>query len=151
MNKLLLLFLFVFCIAPSALYGKSETLLQKINNKISSVTHLIKRDKNKRDQLQFNLAHAETQSGMLQIKLDKIKLEIKQQIQQLQILQNNENNYQLQLTSQQQLLAKQLRANYILGRNPYLQMLLNEQDLGQISRTLTYYQYLNQTRANAIQ
>jgi len=152
MNKLahIILVSTLGILLTSSCHASDHTLLQRINHKISSVTSLLKRDKSKRSQLQKTLAKTETRSGQVAMQLHTTQTKIKKQQKQLRILQKNEKNYQRQLQSQQQLLAKQLRANYLLGRNPYLQILLNEKDLSKVSRTLTYYHYLNDERANTI-
>ncbi len=54
-------------------------------------------------------------------------------------------------TTQEQLLAKQLRSAYTTGQHDYLKLLLNQAESEKIQRTITYYQYMNKARINEIE
>ena len=54
-------------------------------------------------------------------------------------------------TTQEQLLAKQLRSAYTTGQHDYLKLLLNQAESEKIQRIITYYQYMNKARINEIE
>jgi septal ring factor EnvC (AmiA/AmiB activator) len=47
-------------------------------------------------------------------------------------------------------IARQIRASYVMGRQEYLKLLLNQQDPAAVSRTLVYYDYFNRARVKQI-
>lgn len=56
-----------------------------------------------------------------------------------------------QKTTQERLLARQLRSAYTTGQHDYLKLLLNQEQSGKIQRTIMYYQYLNKARISEIE
>jgi septal ring factor EnvC (AmiA/AmiB activator) len=54
------------------------------------------------------------------------------------------------LETQRQQLRRQIRASYVMGRQEYPKMLLNQENPAGVARVLTYYQYLNRARAERI-
>lgn len=65
-------------------------------------------------------------------------------------LKKDIDKQQAGMDKQQKLLAEQIRASYKLGPNPMVKLLLNQEDPSLSSRMMTYYQYLNQARSQAI-
>lgn len=49
------------------------------------------------------------------------------------------------------MLAAQIRNAYLLGNQPYLKLLLNQENPEKFSRYANYYQYINRARLQAIQ
>ena len=58
--------------------------------------------------------------------------------------------YQNQLNIQQDDLAEQIRATYMLGKEGRIKLLLNNQDPNELSRIFIYYNYLQKTRLRLI-
>lgn len=56
-----------------------------------------------------------------------------------------------QKSTQERLLAKQLRSAYTTGQHDYLKLLLNQEQSEKIQRTISYYQYLNKARIEEIE
>jgi septal ring factor EnvC (AmiA/AmiB activator) len=65
-------------------------------------------------------------------------------------LQIRQKNQQVQLQAQRQVLAKQIRASYIMGRQDYMKMWLNQENPVAIGRVLSYYDYFNRARTEQI-
>jgi len=57
---------------------------------------------------------------------------------------------QRNLKTQIQGLEQQARAAYILGRQEYVKLLLNQEEPAKLARSLTYYRYLHRARAERI-
>ncbi len=66
--------------------------------------------------------------------------------QQLVELENRRQREQKQLGRHREVLEKQIRAAYAMGRQERLKILLNQQDPVKLSRVMTYYDYLNAER-----
>ena len=67
--------------------------------------------------------------------------------QQLEQLQQQRSELDQRLAGQRAAIADLLRATYTLGRGTDLRLLLGDQDLAQIARTLAYSKYFQQDRA----
>ncbi len=73
-----------------------------------------------------------------------------QQQQQIVELEQNQQKILAELGLEKHQLAKQLRQAWLLGRGNQLKLLLNQDDLSQGSRMMTYYRYFNQSRLSLI-
>ncbi len=63
-------------------------------------------------------------------------------------LRAQEKNLSSNLSTQQALLGKLLHQQYLGGRQEYLKLLLSNQNPGDVSRNLQYYQYIARNRAS---
>ncbi|RMG37165.1 MAG: peptidase M23, partial [Gammaproteobacteria bacterium] len=59
--------------------------------------------------------------------------------QRIDELQTRQREQAATLRRQRQLLAQQVRAAYVMGRQERLRLVLDQDDPGEISRLLTYY------------
>lgn len=55
------------------------------------------------------------------------------------------------LEGQREGLAKQIRTGYVVGRQDYMKMLLNQEQPARVGRVLTYYNYLDNARREQIE
>ena len=58
---------------------------------------------------------------------------------------------QQDVDNQRELLGEQVRAAYMIGRQEYFKLLLNQQDPAAMGRTMAYYKYFNQARQARIE
>jgi septal ring factor EnvC (AmiA/AmiB activator) len=114
--------------------------------------------------LQAEMHNTRTQYGRLQRQLQDREEDIGEVAQKLEQLHgtliDKENTLadlkkqqqlqQQQLTAQRQVLAQQIRSAYIMGRQDYLKLWLNQQEPFTVGRMLTYYSYFNRARTNQI-
>jgi murein hydrolase activator len=131
-------------------YATNKTSLKVINQKISTLQQHLQLNQTHRHQLQTQLRDIEVKSSNSTVKLKKIQQQLKQKKASIHGLIAKQAKYQSQLSEQQNILAKQIRAAYLFGRVPYLKLLLNQKDTAKISRTLTYYRYICEARADTI-
>ncbi len=137
----------LFAHAPSP----KPTQLKLITNKIENIrTHLLQ-DLHKKNYLQGNLEKTEKSIGKIAKQLHHTNVSLKKFDRELNANQIKQANYQAQLDKQEKLLAEQTKAIYMLGRQPSLKIILNQQDPIKISRYLHYYAVLNNTRLQIIQ
>ncbi|MCF6263547.1 MAG: peptidoglycan DD-metalloendopeptidase family protein [Xanthomonadales bacterium] len=73
-----------------------------------------------------------------------------EQQQQIVELEQNQQQILAELGLEKHQLAQQLRQAWLLGRGSQLKLLLNQDDLSQGSRMMTYYRYFNQSRLSLI-
>lgn len=135
------LFSFSYC---CTLQASTPTELKTLTHKIADIKATLSQDQNKRSHYIEELKNTELSSGKVQLRLKKIKADLKKQAISLSQLKKNEALYQQKLKTQQTKLNEQMRVIYLLGRQPYLKMLLNQSDINQVSRMLTYYHYISQ-------
>ena len=140
-----LLFFSIGCATPS-----KRQQLKKLDSKISSIRSDLHQERTKRQQLQQELKGLDLKINASQHQLDKINQQVKQQTQVLQELDANAKIYATKLDHQKAMLAKQLQTAYLLKREPYLKLVLNQQNPNALNRMLVYYHYFNQHRAQFI-
>jgi septal ring factor EnvC (AmiA/AmiB activator) len=114
--------------------------------------------------LQAEMHNTRTQYGRLQRQLQDREEDIGEVAQKLEQLHgtliDKENTLadlkkqqqlqQKQLVAQRQVLAQQIRSAYIMGRQDYLKLWLNQQEPFTVGRMLTYYSYFNRARTSQI-
>lgn len=125
--------------------------LGRIQNQIQHLKSSLSQDHNKQSALNHQLKNSEITVSNLTLQLQKTQQTLRQQKNLLHSLDRQQSQYQNQLSNQQATLAHQLRAIYMLGKEQYLKVLLNQQNPNQLSRILTYYHYINQHQLQLIQ
>ncbi len=115
-------------------------------------------------QLKAQMYNARSQYGRLQQKLKQKEEQIGYIANRIHTLQNalinkqktlyklkkQEDQIQIKLQAKRKVLAKQITAAYVMGRQDYLKLWLNQEDVFSVGRMLTYYEYLNRTKSNQI-
>jgi septal ring factor EnvC (AmiA/AmiB activator) len=114
--------------------------------------------------LKAQMYNARSQYGRLQQKLKQKEEQIADIANRITTLQNalinkqrtlyqlktQEDQIQIKLQAKRKILAKQITAAYVMGRQDYLKLWLNQEDAFSIGRMLTYYDYFNRTKTNQI-
>jgi septal ring factor EnvC (AmiA/AmiB activator) len=146
-----ILILFALC-APLAFSAeKSTEALQSITKQISVVQKTIQTYLAKKQFIQSSLKHTEIQIGALSKTISKKQSEIKEQKKKLSLTNDQYNQLNQTLAQQKKLLSEQIRSAYMFGQQPYLKILLNQENPEQLARFLEYYRYFNLARIAAIQ
>jgi septal ring factor EnvC (AmiA/AmiB activator) len=115
-------------------------------------------------QLKAQMYNARSQYGRLQQKLKDKEEQIGDIANRIRTLQNallnkqktlyklkkQEDQIQIKLQAKRKILAKQITAAYVMGRQDYLKLWLNQEDVFSIGRILAYYDYFNRTKSNQI-
>jgi septal ring factor EnvC (AmiA/AmiB activator) len=97
--------------------------------------------------VQTQLQGTEREMGTLQKQIDALEQQLKHGESEIQRLDTEKKKLQSQRAEQQKLIAIQVRAAYQGGRQEYLKLLLNQQQPEQITRNLTYHEYLSRARS----
>ncbi len=82
--------------------------------------------------------------------LNSLTRNIKSQNKELNRLKKDKSRYQKDMATQLDLLAMQVRSAYVIGRQEYLKLLLNQEHPESVGRVLRYYQYFNAERSSRI-
>jgi len=147
---LLLAFSLPFQLSHSQTSQATVQQLETLKSSINELQGWLDRAKDERSSIQSDLKSTEINIGGL---IKKIGIG-KQHIAKTETSLGNLETRQRQLLSakvqQEQLLARQIRAAYGIGRGEYLKVLLNQEQPGQVSRVLTYYDYFNRARSEQI-
>jgi septal ring factor EnvC (AmiA/AmiB activator) len=104
----------------------------------------------KRDAEREQLRELEATIGKLIHDLRQLDARLKSQARALKGLKRRRATARAELRGQRAGLDDQLRAAYLMGRQEYIKMLLNQTDPATFSRVLTYYRYLNGARMQQI-
>jgi len=125
--------------------------LDLVRDKISGVLSALGENKDKRDsvrtelkKLEIKIAKASKDLRKTQRKYTKSDKKLKKTRSELKKLKKN-------LNKQRKILASQVRSAYVMGQQPQLKMLLNQQDPSEMGRAMVYYTYLNQARGKEIE
>ncbi|MBI3776905.1 MAG: hypothetical protein HY273_15410, partial [Gammaproteobacteria bacterium] len=81
----------------------------------------------------------------------KIRQDSTLNAQRVQELINQRRQLQSSLGRQREVLAEQVRTGYVVGRQDYMKMLLNQEQPARVGRVLTYYSYLDSARREQIE
>jgi len=147
--QILLIYSVVFA-TPSLAYQDEKKQLNEIKSEIKTQRATIKQIDSKKEKLEKQLKANElaiSKAAKALASTTQTKDDIGKQIQELKADIDKTSHLKSQ---QEQVLAKQLKTAYASGQHDYLKMLLSQEASNDTQRTLTYYQYLNEARVNAI-
>ncbi|MDI9819249.1 peptidoglycan DD-metalloendopeptidase family protein [Tatlockia sp. PL877] len=136
--------------AESTTIIQTKTKLKELDNQISKLKEILTHAHDKRGVLNFELAGTEKQisEGIRQLRSIQTDMEAKKQ--KIAALQQQAEQLSKQLLTQQQLLAEHVRTRYKMGEYQPLKWLVNQDKPYAISRLLTFYRYLIQSRQKII-
>lgn len=133
-------------LSPIAHADNNQTKLSNLNQTIASIKTDLKKSSIQKSQLENALADIETSEGKIHTQLQGTTQALTQHQKKLAQLkqatiplinQKNQNNA---------LLIQQIRAAYILNRQPYLALLLTPNGLSNSHHLLMYYHYITQAQ-----
>lgn len=127
---------------PSQKEARSK--ISHLNQSIHHLKHKIKNTQHQKQQLEDKLKQLDQQIGHINKKLDQTRENLSQVKQTLHKTQKHYQQGQQQLKEQQKHLGKIIQASYQMGRQPYIKLVLNQQDPQTINRYLHYARNLSQ-------
>lgn len=134
---------------PSKVSQTKSKLLQ-LDAKITKLQNTIASADQERGTLSKELSGTEKLMGEGARKLKSLQNEINTKEKKIAGLKVKIDDLNQQLTTQQELLASHIRARYQMGEYQPLKWLVNQGEPYQVSRILTYYQYVVQSRQSLI-
>ncbi len=158
MSRLLVLMFLLTLLAAPCMAGdapvdsaEQRENLQQLRQRIAGLQGKMSEAQGARSGLTGQLQETEQEIGKLARRLRVLASRMKRQRQHLDELGALADAQQQALKKQQSILARQVRAAYVMGRQERLKILLNQQDPTLISRVMAYYDYLNRARAERMQ
>jgi len=132
---------------------RSETLeqLEQARQDIAALKKLQEQLGQERSAVQKALGKTEREMGELEKQVHGLQEELDSREREVQRLAQKKQTLHEARDEQRRLIASQARAAYRNGRQEYLRLLLNQQQPELLSRTLTYYSYLNQARQKQLE
>ncbi len=121
--------------------------LDRLHSRIESLREGLTRSEGERSALRTELRDTEQKIALSGKRLRQINAELQSRERGLNGLLREQVQQQEELGAQRGALTAQLRAAYMMGREPYLKLLLNQQDPAALGRSLAYYGYFNRLRS----
>lgn len=142
------------CLSGPALSASDEpdevARLERIRQQISALQQQVADTRDRHGQLQAELQRIEQEIGQAATRIEAVEEQIAARQETLAGLNRRRQTQADGLAEQRRALAAQIRAAYIIGRQDYLKILLNQEDPATVGRALTYYDYFNRARAEQI-
>lgn len=135
----------------SSTIQQTQTQLKQLDQQINTIQQTLSSAHGKRGALNKELSATEKNIGKGVHDLRTIQNTMNEKSLKITGLQTQVEHLNLQLTTQQQLLASHVRARYQMGEYQPLKWLLNQDDPYQISRIFTYYEYIVVSRQKLIE
>lgn len=146
-------FFLLFCLSylPLSFAVDADKNLHQVQGKIKNASSQLTKLKKQEQRATKKLKQIEGKYGRISRSLQKLKTKIAAHQQRLREIKQDSHLQRKALQSQQQALAEQVKAAYLLGRDAPLKLLLSQEDIGRTSRMLRYYAYYNRQRLKQVQ
>ncbi|WP_349618102.1 murein hydrolase activator EnvC family protein [Azotobacter salinestris] len=153
MHRILTVLILALAFGPAFADERSETLeqLERARQDIAELKKLQEQLNQERSGVQKELGKTEREMGDLEKQVRELQKELDGREQEIRRLDQKKQTLQKARDEQQRLIAAQIRAAYQSGRQEHLRLLLNQQQPELLSRTLTYYGYLDQARREQLE
>ena len=149
-NKIAIALFLLLAFPASAQDAPSEADLRRLGEAIAAVQARIDEARGERGVLERQLDETERALAAAAQELRAVEQRIAAQEARLEDLRARQAALQAAKTEQQALIARYLRAAWLSGRQEYLKLLLNQENLDASARTLRYYRYFTEARAARI-
>jgi septal ring factor EnvC (AmiA/AmiB activator) len=125
--------------------------LEQIKARIEQLRGQLSSVESERRQQNRVLRENEKKIGEITRHIRSMDQDLERQQRQLVKLEQERTSLNQQLAQHREVLKRQLRSAYMMGRQERLKILLNQQDPMVISRMLVYYDYLNASRFKQVE
>jgi len=141
----------ILVFAPLAQGADNSEKLQRLRDKIGSLEADINSLKQNRSKAYSNLVKVERKLDRMHGEVHRLDLKLADTRKALQ--RNRQAQAQLRhgMGQQRQSVARQIRTAYLLGSQAEIKLLLNQEHVDDVSRSLAYYHYLTQARVEHIE
>ena len=131
---------------PAADAKAKAAELEQLRGRLRELRTGLSEARGRQSSVQEQLRQSEQEIGRAMHELAKVDQALTVGAARLMTLQDQEQTQQAAIAAQQEGLANQVRAAYLLGRQEPLKLLLNQDDPARLDRALAYYGYLNRAR-----
>lgn len=130
--------------------AKKSAELSRLKTQIQVLRRQLDIAQGKQDTLRTQLRDIETRIGDTTRDLRHTNGALRREQDKLTDLSRARRRHEAELGRQREALAQQVRASFVIGRQGYLKLLLDQQDPATVSRNLTYFDYFNRARSGRI-
>jgi len=127
-----------------------QAKLLELQKSIKLLKGELQKVKGSRNDLQNSLQASEVDIGQLSGKIERLQGELASGKKQLLQLNRNRSELQSKRQEQQKTIGEYVNSAYRLGQQSQVKLLLNQQDPAELARTLKYYDYFIDARADKI-
>lgn len=138
-------------LADNAEQDKNQAYLKKLRSDITELQSWLNKAQDDHKQLVQSLRKSDEDVSKISQQVERLRQSLKEERARLKKLQGEQKTLRQQQGQQQTVLNDIIRANYRLGQQPQLQVILNQEDPGQLARNLKYLSYLSQAHQEQIQ
>ena len=124
--------------------------LERLRSRIETIIAERDQVQSRYAEVQKALRDTERHIGRHVIELKQLDEQLRSQNRHLRQLSQQQQQLQRDVQNQRQLLGDQIRAAYMIGRQEYVKLILNQEDPAVIGRTMAYYNYFNRARVERI-
>lgn len=147
---LALLFFTLSSISYAALKPSAQAL-EQLRTRIQLLRDDLNTVRGTRRDVRVQLTDIERSIAVTARQIRKIRQDLALNTQRVQELITQRRQLQAPLARQREVLAEQVRTGYVVGRQDYMKMLLNQEQPARVGRVLTYYSYLESARRGQIE
>ncbi|MDH5736829.1 MAG: peptidoglycan DD-metalloendopeptidase family protein [Gammaproteobacteria bacterium] len=133
--------------------ANKEEIQQKIDalmKEIREYQATIQNSMAEKKELEKALEENEKKISDLQKRIEGIEKDIDKTQEKVGSLETRRDELQSSVNAQHNLIGQHVQAAYVLGKQEYLKILLNQEDPDQVARMLTYYEYITRERSQKI-
>lgn len=127
-----------------------ETNLKALREKIHALRAKLDHARSQQDAVRMELRGTEQAIGRTTMRLQALDGELADATRQLAALRADAKRHRADLRTHRTTLAGQLRAAYAMGRQEYIKLLLNQENVATAGRIVAYYGYFNRARVKRI-
>lgn len=124
--------------------------LENLRYRMGELRHKIEKKQQEKNSATTFLKDIEVRIGERAYVLRKINRHLRKKKRELKKTKQQHRETLIKLTSQRNILSEQIRSSYMIGKQEYLKLLLNQENPAAIGRTLTYYDYFHKARSHHI-
>lgn len=124
--------------------------LAELRAKIRELRVSLDTVRDEKDRLGAELRRTEVEIGHVTRSLERLERRRSEKTAELARLRRRHDEARQALEVHRRMLAEQVMASYLMGRQGYLKIILSQHEPATVGRTLAYYQYFNEARAARI-
>ena len=128
----------------------NEKALSQVRSRIDKLRKDIEKTQTLHDSVRTELRDIEREISKLLRVLKQLNQKLAKQQHKLDALHQQRKALKAELATQHHLLARQVQAAFMIGRQEYVKLILNQEDPAAVGRTMIYYDYFNRARVQRI-
>ncbi len=132
---------------PLLAFGTDDAArLEALRGRLQALERSLDDSRDARDRARLALRDTERRIGATLRDLRELDRSLRNETNKLQRLRADADARRAQLQAQGIDLGREARAAYLMGRQDYVKLLLNQEDPARVGRALVYYRYLTRAR-----